>query len=324
MKISLIIPVYNVEDYLGRCLDSVEKQTYKDAEVIIINDGSTDNSYKIIEEYVSRNDNFTCYTIENSGLGGARNYGMERAKGEYIVFLDSDDYIAYDCLEKLIAAAENNDSDIVVCNNYDVKEDGTVISLSQSYIKNKTTSLAESPLILLNRPCAWAKMYRRALIEGLSFVSRVWYEDMRLIPKLYQRASKITFIDDALFYYVQRKGSIMNNSKATRNLEIIEAFEDLVSYYENAGVYSQFRSEFEYLVIDHIAVAAVTRVVLSNAAEKRAVIKKLQDYVTRFEGLGSNKYISYLGFNKKLVWFFNRHKLYFLTALCMKAKSILK
>ena len=324
MKISLIIPVYNMEGFLDRCLKSVENQTYKDAEIIIVNDGSTDNSLEIIETYVARNKNFVCYTIENSGLGGARNFGLTKASGEYIVFLDSDDYISEDCLEKFLGAAEQNGSDIVVCNNYDVTEEGKIILLYQNKTKKQTTSLKESPEILLNRLCAWGKMYRKEFFEDLSYVSREWYEDLRLTPKLYLKASKITFIDDVLFFYVQREGSIMNNSKALRNLEIIDALEDLISYFKEKGVYEEFKDELEYLIIEHLSVSAVTRVAVSGAEEKNEVLKKLQKYISQFKGLYNNKYISYLDFNKKLVLFFNRNKLYFLTTLCMKAKRKLK
>ncbi|MBR6533709.1 MAG: glycosyltransferase family 2 protein [Clostridia bacterium] len=321
MKVSLIIPVYNVEDFLDRCLKSVEQQTYKDAEVIIVNDGSTDNSYKIIDDYVARNSNFVTYKIENSGLGGARNFGLTKATGDYVVFLDSDDYIATDCLEKFIQCAEKNGSDIVVCNSCDVTEDGTAISYSKNNIKEETVSVYSTPNILLNRPCAWAKMYRTTLFEGLAYTPREWYEDLRLTPKLYLRADKISFIEDTLFFYVQRAGSIMNNSKIARNLEIITAFEDLLSYFKQNDVYETFKEELEYLVIEHIAVAGMTRVLMSKASEKKSVIAKMEEYLASFDDLYGNKYISTLSLNKKLILKFNKNKLYFLTALCMKIKN---
>ncbi len=323
MKISLIIPVYNVEDYLDRCLQSVEDQTYKEAEVIIVNDGSTDGSYKIIDKFVRRNDNFITYKTENHGLGGARNYGLTKATGEYVIFLDSDDYIAEDCIEKFMVAAEQNGSDIVVCNSCDVSEDGQILGYSINNQSNLTTSLYETPDILRNRLCAWGKMYRKSLFEGLGYVAREWYEDLRLTPKLYLRAKKITFIDDSLFFYVQRAGSIMNNSKALRNLEIIDAFEDLITYYKENGFYERFKEEIDYLIVEHLQIATVTRVVMSRVPERKAVLEKLQEYALQFKDLYNNKYMSSLGFNKKLILFFNRRKLYFLTSLCMKAKKAL-
>ncbi len=321
MKVSLIIPVYNVEAFLERCLESVQNQTYKDAEVIIVNDGSTDNSYKIIDDYVARNENFVTYKIENSGLGGARNYGLSKATGDYVVFLDSDDYIATDCLEKFILCAEKNNSDIVVCNSCDVTEDGIIIKYSKNNIKDETVSFYNAPYILFNRPCAWAKMYRRTLFEGLAYTPREWYEDLRLTPKLYLRADKISFIEDTLFFYVQRAGSIMNNSNTVRNLEIITAFEDLISYFKQNNAFQTFKEELEFLVIEHIAVAGVTRVALCNTPEKKSVLKKMQEYLSQFNGLYQNKYISTLSSNKKLILKFNKNQLYFLTALCMRIKK---
>lgn len=324
MKVSVIIPVYNVEQYVDRCLASVESQTYQDAEIIIVNDGSTDRSLDIVEKFVSGNKNFVCYTTKNSGLGGARNFGLSKASGDYIVFLDSDDYIEKDCLEKFVLAAMKNNSDIVVCNTLDVNEEGEILFRSQSRIKNETTSLKERPDILFDRFCAWGKMYRKSLFEGLEYVPREWYEDLRLTPKLYLRAERITFIEDFLFFYVQRAGSIMNNANAKRNLEIIAAFEDLFSYFKKVDAYEKFREELEYLVIEHLAVAAITRVVLSRAPERRAVLEELQEYLSGFDGLYQNKYRPHLGKNKALILFFNRNRLYLFTEICMKLKNKIK
>jgi glycosyltransferase involved in cell wall biosynthesis len=321
MKISVIIPVYNVEAFLERCLDSVQKQTYPDMEVVIVNDGSTDNSPAIIEKYVAQNEKFKSFTIENSGQGGARNFGVTKAEGEYIAFLDSDDYIAPDCIEKLAFAAKTENSDIVVCTSYNVKEDGTIIKRIDNNISCGTTSLFDSPKILFNQVAPWGKLFRKSIFGDLQFVTRVWYEDMRLIPKLYLNAERITYIEDPLFYYVQRAGSTMNNSNALRNLEIIEAFEDLIAYYKQKKVYDDFKAEFEFLILDHIAIATVTRVLLSNSAEKASVIGKIEEYVARFDNIYQNKYIPTLSSNKRFIAKLNKNKLYFLTALCMKIKN---
>lgn len=323
MLVSLIIPVYNVESFLPRCLDSVSSQTYKELEVIIINDGSTDNSQQIIDRYVAENPCFKAYTIENSGQGGARNYGFEKANGEYIAFLDSDDYIAPDCIERLVETAIKEDGDIVVCNCYDVREDGSVLEKYKNNQDNITTSLFENPQILFNRVAPWGKLFKKSVFGELRFVTGVWYEDMRLVPKLYLNAKKITYIDDTLFFYVQRQGSTMNNKNAARNLEIISAFEDLISYFKENGVYDRFKNELYYLVTEHIAVATVTRVVLSNSEDKKTVLAKLQDYLSTFDGLYDNKYMDMLDSNKKLILAFNRRRMYFFTALCMKLKKLI-
>ena len=324
MKVSLIIPVYNVRDYLRKCLDSVAAQTWQDLEVILVNDGSTDDSPEILQEYAVKYAHFSVYTIENRGLGGARNYGMEHATGEYVLFLDSDDYIAENCVEVLVNAAEKNGSDIVVANCYDVREDGSLVQAYQNVYKNATTSLAEEPQILFNRVCAWGKLYKRELLNGFSYVSRVWYEDMRLTHKLYLHAKKITYVEDFLFYYVQRAGSIMNNTNYARTLEIIDAFEDLLGYFRQQGAYEIYRHELEFMVIEHVAVASVARVALGKGKECKQVIRKLQAYLNTFEGLYRNPYLKAQDRNRKIVLWCNRHGLFWMSKLLLAAKQRLR
>lgn len=324
MKVSLIIPVYNVRDYLRKCLDSVAAQTYRDLEVVIVNDGSTDDSLEIVLEYTAKHPNFQCYTIENRGLGGARNYGMEHASGEYILFLDSDDYIAADTVEVLVNAAQENGSDIVVCNCCDVREDGSVLLAYKNVYKNATTSLAKEPEILLNRACAWGKLYKRDLLQGFSYVSRVWYEDMRLTPKLYLHAQRITYVEDSLFYYVQRAGSIMNNLNYSRNLEVIDAFEDLLGYFREQGAYETYKDILEFLVIDHVAVSAIGRVALGKGKQRNEVLAKLQNYLADFKDLYHNPCRRSQPLNRKIILWCNRHRMYWVTKMLLNAKRSLK
>jgi len=322
--VSLIIPVYNVRDYLRKCLDSVAAQTYQALEVIIVNDGSTDDSLEIALEYTAKYSNFKCYTIENRGQGGARNYGLKQATGEYVMFLDSDDYLSKNCVETLIAAAQETEADIVCANCYDVQENGAVLAVSKNEYQNAVTSLQEEPALLFNRVAPWGKLYKRQLWNEMEFACRVWYEDMRLIPKLYLRAEKICYIEDAVVYYVQRSGSTMNNRDYRRNLEIIEAFNDLLGYYQEQGVYERYREELEFLVIEHIAVSAIGRVALGKSSENREVITRLQAYLATFEGLYDNPYLKTQTRNRKIILWCNRHGWYWATKLLLKAKQARK
>lgn len=321
---SLIIPIYNVRNYLRKCLDSVAAQTYSNLEVLIINDGSPDDSLEIALEYTSKYPHFHCYTIENRGLGGARNYGMEQAKGDYILFLDGDDYLTPNCVEVLVAAAEENGSDIVAANCYDVWEDGSLVMAYKNIYQKANTSLAQEPQLLFNRICACFKLFRRELLEGFSFVSRMWYEDLRLIPKLYLHAKTITYVDDSLYYYVQREGSIMNNSGCSRNLEIVDAFEDLLDYYRQQGMYERYRAELEFLVIEHIAVSGIGRAVFGTGKEKRDSIRKMQAYLETFDHLYDNPYLKTQARNRKIVLWCNRCGWYWATKLLLQAKQAIK
>lgn len=323
-KVSLIIPVYNVRDYLRKCLDSVVAQTYSNLEVVIVNDGSPDDSLEIIQQYTEKYPHFYCYTIENRGQGGARNYGIAQSTGDYLAFLDSDDYLAEDCIEKLVEALESTDSDMAVCGNYDVTETGQVLNTFRNCYKKAVTDVFSEPEILLNRVCPWGKLYKRELLDGLEFVTRVWYEDMRLIPKIYLRAKKVVFIDDPLVYYVYRQGSTMNNQNCQKNLEVIVAFEDLRSYYREQGQYDRFQNVLEFMVIEHIAVSGVGRVAMANGQEKKQVLQKLQDYLAQFAGLYQNPYLKTMSANRKIILWCNRHHWYWATKLLLSIKQTLK
>ena len=322
--VSVIIPVYNVRDYLRKCLDSVVEQTYEYLEVIIINDESPDDSLQIALEYTAKYPHFHCYTIENRGLGGARNFGMEQAQGEYIFFLDGDDYLTPDCIARLVEAAESTGSDLVAAGCYDVREDGSVLQVYENTYRNAVTSLAEEPQLLFNRICACFKLFRRELLEGFRFESRVWYEDLRLIPKLYLRAQKIAYVDAPVYCYVQRAGSIMNNSDCGRNLQIVEAFEDLLGHYRAQGVYEQYRNELEFLVIEHIATAGLGRVALGKGQVRKETARKMQAYLATFENLYANPYLKTQPINRKIALWCNRNKWYWATKLLLKAKQIMK
>lgn len=324
MLVSMIIPVYNVEKYLRRCLISVAEQTYPDLEVILVNDGSPDDSQKIIDEFCQKNKNFICYITENHGLGGARNFGLSKAHGDYICFLDSDDYIKENFVEVMVKSAITYQSDIVVCNNVDVFEKENYQTVSKLIYKQNPTCLMNDKEILFNRICAWGKLYKTELFQGLGYEPRAWYEDMRLTPKLYFKAKKISYVEDALVYYSIREGSIMTSSNAERNLEIIDAFEDLHRFFIEKGCYNQIKNQIEFLMLDHILVSAVSRIVMEGAKKNREIIKKMKHYVYSYENICSNPYLSKMPMNRKAIYYCNRFGMYSFTMILLKLKSKMK
>lgn len=144
-KISIVIPVYNVEKYLRTCLDSVVNQTFKDIEIVIVNDGSKDGSLDILKEYESRYPKLiTVYSTENRGVSHARNYGIARSHGEYLLFVDSDDYIEPDMCEKLYEKASKDNNDIVICKYYDIYQNETTGLITRKKVKRMTLPLVET------------------------------------------------------------------------------------------------------------------------------------------------------------------------------------
>ena len=190
-KISVIVPVYNVEEYLDKCLDSLVNQTLKDIEIIVVNDGSPDNSQKIIDKYVKKYKNVKAYTKKNGGLSDARNYGLTKAKGEYIAFIDSDDYTDITMLEKMYQKAKNKKLDIVVCDCYKVYPNNENQEILISNLKYSEDNVKN---YLLAPPMAWNRLYKKEIFDNIKFVKGIYYEDLECTPKLVKYTNKIALL----------------------------------------------------------------------------------------------------------------------------------
>ena len=207
--ISVIVPIYNVEDYLRQCLDSILEQTLSHFEVILVNDGSPDSSGDICREYVEKDSRFHYFEKENGGLSDARNYGIERARGEYLTFIDSDDYIDPLHLEYLYNTLMNNDADISVSNyiNYHTSIDTFYLhTFGDYYEKNYSSEELLDNLAILERndlsfSTIWGKLYKRSVFSFLRFPKGVIGEDVALIYKIYTQVKKIVYFHKDTYIY---------------------------------------------------------------------------------------------------------------------------
>ena len=196
MTFSFIVPVYNVEKYLEKCLDSLLAQSYKDFEIIVVNDGSPDNSQSIIDKYVARYpDKVKGYAKQNAGVSAARNYGIARAIGEYLVFVDSDDYVAEDMLAKLKAVIDEDSPDVLGFNFTTVDENGEQIAkCSRTEVRN--CSGAEAIISLVNSremfEVVWGFVFNREFWaeNAFSFIEGIYHEDFALIPYVIMQANR--------------------------------------------------------------------------------------------------------------------------------------
>lgn len=205
--VSIIVPIYNVEAYLRECLDSVCNQTYRNIEIILVNDGSTDGSEVICEEYLTRDERIILINKDNGGLSSARNAGISVAKGEYIGFIDSDDIVHHMFVETMIHALVESGCRVVVCDY--CTEIKNMICMDSDY---SVLSSAEAISGLLDdygyRCSAWDKMYRRECFNDLLFPEGKIYEDIKLMYQLFKRTESIAYIKHPLYFYRKRKGSI--------------------------------------------------------------------------------------------------------------------
>ena len=249
MKLSIIIPVYNTRDYLAACLESVLDSTRGDYEIVIVNDGSTDDSGIIAAGWASRYPTLIrLITTENGGLGAARNVGLEAAKGEYLLFLDSDDSLSRGALKEMLAAIDGS-FDIGIFDILQVNPSGDTVGMIMGAGEGGDFTLSESPRLLFEPPSACNKLFRRSLFidSGVRFPGRVWYEDLRTVPKLYPLAGTIRNLGKSWYRYLIRPGSITNNANVGRNLEVIDAAQEIIKHYKTANLYKQYENELCYM-----------------------------------------------------------------------------
>ena len=260
--ISIIVPVYNSEKYLNKCLDSLINQTKKELEVIIINDGSTDKSEEIIKSY--KDERIVYFKNKNQGIGITRNFGIEKAHGKYLMFIDSDDYIDLNACDILYKKAEKDNLDLVICNFYKVYDNGTEEKVTLNSFK--TTDLKHNPkLINIINPSPWNKLLKKELINKhtIRFVENKKYEDAPFFTHALKYSKRIGKVDDYLNYYV-----IHNNSEtAVRDRRCFDIF-DILDI-----IRDQYKDE-EYIKeeLDKLTVFIVTNYTMQQRAQKNRKI----------------------------------------------------
>lgn len=211
--ISIIIPVYKVEEYLEKCIESVLKQTYTNLQIILVDDGSPDNCGKICYEYAKKDPRIEVIHKVNGGLSDARNVGIAKAKGKYIGFVDSDDYIKEDMYEILINLIKEYDADVSICNLYDVID-------GKEYIRNNENGIQEySRLEILKevlldkniQSYAWNKLYKKELFDEIKYPIGKKYEDIGTTFYVFEKCNKIVVTSKPEYYYLKRSDSLVNN-----------------------------------------------------------------------------------------------------------------
>ena len=287
MKVSVIVPVYNVEKYLSKCLDSLVNQTIDDFEIIIVNDGSPDNSQKIIDKYQKKYHNIKSYIKENGGLSDARNYGIKYATGEYIAFLDSDDYVSVDMYEKMYLKAKEKDFDMVVCDiNYVYPDKKVLVS---SGVSNDTLEIKK--VFRTIHPAAWNKLFKKELFNNnIYFKKGVWFEDVEFIYRLLPFINSIGVVHEAFNWYVQREGSITN----TINFKIydyIDNMNGIVDFYQEKKLYDEYQKELEYVYVRYLYATFVKSVSKYNYDDyQKAVDSAITNVKSHFPHYRKNRY----------------------------------
>ena len=298
--ISVIVPVYNVEEYLEECLNSIQHQTYTDIEVILVNDGSRDGSKEICERYCQQDSRFHLINQENKGLSGARNRGMTESKGELITFVDSDDVLKEDMLEQLIKQVTSDDIDIVECWYTNDQKEILILSpenvkiIFQGNAQEALVSLCKDNIVRLN---AVAKLFRRQVIVNFPFLEGLFYEDVYGGMGILKQIHKMVKIDYIGYYYRVRSGSIMNREFSLKNLDLFTICDKVEQLYEgNADSLPYVQRRLFHLVLMHLV---DYRIFEGNPYQEKYV-----EYLNRYAKSSSRSFLmrAYRLFPQKIVF----------------------
>ena len=250
--ISVIVPIYNINKYIERCVYSIINQKYTDLEIILVDDGSTDSSGLICDNLSEKDKRIVVIHKENGGLSSARNAGLDIAKGEYIGFVDGDDYISENMYETLLYKMQQNNADLAICSFKEVQEG----KLLRSPLKNN-----EPEKIIMGRSkyqlvtgfetantIACSKLYKKEIFDGLRFPEGKLHEDQWIIPYVIEKSNKIVKIKDELYFYLTRNNSISKEKiKPNRMWDLMDALKNTCDFFKDKGLYEDQKEEARHL-----------------------------------------------------------------------------
>ena len=309
-KLSVIIPVYNTEKYLNKCLDSLVNQTLAGIEIVVVNDGSKDSSPQIIKEYMEKYpDRFIYINQENSGQAVARNKALKVCNGEYIGFLDSDDFVRTDMFERMYNLAISEKADYVACGysgiTYDEKGNEKEL---EHYVCSKP---AHKPKDMFFGAYAspWLHLYKRDVLEksGADFPKGVVYEDTAFYLNVIPYLTKLAVIEEPLVYHVKHSKSTMASFKAAKVRQIFPVIDYSLDFYKEKGCFEEYKKELEYFCVRVLICSSLQRICkVADRKERKALLKETLEYLDKnFKDRRSNKYFKG-GFQNLYIRSFNR------------------
>lgn len=282
--ISVIVPIYNVREYLDKCITSILVQSYNNLEIILVNDGSPDDSETICKKYAKKDKRIKYVKQKNMGLSGARNTGVQKSTGKYIVFIDSDDYVNRYYVEELYRTIVSTKSDVAVCRykyvynqteNTDVVENGNITTyMNISKYSNLYNHLRDYTVV------AWNKIYDRRIFDNLKYpVGRI-HEDQYIICDILNNAKRVAYINEELYYYLQRDNSITGKYKLNRT-DILQALKDKMNFFNKKNM----KKYYSYALYDYYYQLIIQRnKVKSNFPNEKKIIGNIESEIKKYKG----------------------------------------
>lgn len=287
-KVSIIIPSYNVENFIEKCISSLLKQTYNNIEIIVVNDGSKDNTGKIVKSIADNNSNVLYYEKENGGASSARNYGIDKATGDYILFVDSDDYVNDEYVESLVNCIKEDDSFALATNIEIEKEDGW-----------KKYELSNEISTFFRYPSVCIRLYNKKYIDeiNLRFSKSSHGEDLEFTSKLFIYNNKCSIADNSTYYYVY------NDKSATRTndehfISIMDSLEGIETFAKENNKYEENYSVIEFIYILHVLYYLVKTLKTVESVSNERINDIINKVNKKFPNWKNNKYIKDLKYNE--------------------------
>ncbi|MCR5253492.1 MAG: glycosyltransferase [Treponema sp.] len=328
--ISVIIPVYNVEKFLVKCIDSVISQSYTNLEILLIDDGSTDGSGKICDSYAQKDNRIKVIHKINGGLSSARNLGLDNASGEYIAFIDSDDFVKKNFIQILYERLIIDKSDISVCNFERIDESGNSISefplikSEEKMIQNRKEFWESFFHHGAVNVVAWNKLYKKKIFDSIRYFEGHIHEDIFIIPEIIECVEKISFTTEPLYCYLKRSDSIVGNVKNKHVFDIDKIFADLLlaEYFEKNGYFEMFSHHLLDVIID----------TTENVCKAKLTKKEMSDFQNIHKRFSLLYIRNYKDFSKRGIKFhvymqlfcFNVHLFYIIYSILKCVKNMKK
>lgn len=281
-KLSIVAAVYNLEKYLPRCLDSLVNQTLQEIEILCVDDGSTDSAPQIIDEYEKKYPNkIKAFHKPNGGEFTTRNYGLERATGEYVTFVDTDDWVEPDWAEKLYNAAKENDADIAVCafERIDL-ETNKVVSHDMTAYGNTVRKIAKNndfPIFI--NPAPWNKIYKREKVKDLRFMNFRGFNDMIFLASSYTKIEKVAFIKDVLYHYYLRYDSQIHTVNEQDVINFKKYLLELKKLYIEENKYEDLKYILDMMVFIHLGTSVMYRASYDKNIDIKKMVKETIKYL---------------------------------------------
>ncbi len=285
-KISIIVPIYNAEIYLERCITSIVGQTYSDLEILLIDDGSTDKSPFICDAWAEKDKRIRVIHQVNEGVSSSRNKGLNNVSGAYLMMVDSDDYISENAVEYMLRAAIAEKADIVICDFEKGNHDDWAFTCSEKEAKTENAEevflkIYENDHNKLRFVVPWCKLYKTELFLGVRYPERRIFEDIYTTHHLIFKSDRITLLDQKLWYYYQHKDSIMSQPFHIGKLDYLEALSDRVDFFREKGIEKLEQHAYDELLHSLIWEYSRARDMLHLDSAKSEIVRLYREYYNK-------------------------------------------